>query len=235
VPPTPATNVLLVSTGAVWRYLDTGENAGAGWRSIAFNDAGWLAGPAELGYGEADEATVVRSNGVSGRIVTTYFRHAFQLAAPETVADLTVNLQRDDGGIVYLNGAEVFRSNLTNAAVDYLTLAVLASDDGQSWITTNLAATLLQPGTNVVTVEIHQESATSSDVSFDLSLEAAPRPVLQWLRFGGDYVLAWEGAGYVLEQTEQLGPAAAWSAIPASSPVPVAVAGPQRYFRLRKN
>ena len=32
VSPTSATNTMLVSTGAAWRYLDTGEDAGSAWR-----------------------------------------------------------------------------------------------------------------------------------------------------------------------------------------------------------
>ncbi len=228
------TNFFLVSTGALWRYLDTGEDAGIAWRFNTFNDAGWSNGVAELGYGERDEATPVRSNGVSGRIITTYFRHAFPVTAPESVGSLTLRLKRDDGGIVYLNGAEVFRSNLTNGPVDYLTRADLADDDGKSWFNTNVPPALLQAGTNVVAVEIHQESSTSSDVSFDFSLEAAPRPSLCLLEFSGEPFLAWDNADFLLEQTASLGSPNVWSTAAESSPAAVNFDGPQQFFRLRK-
>src|SRR5947207_11545166 len=49
----------LISTGAVWKYLDTGVNQGTNWRSAAFDDSSWSIGAAQLGYGDGDEATVV--------------------------------------------------------------------------------------------------------------------------------------------------------------------------------
>ena len=53
----------LVSTGAVWRYVDDGSNQDTAWRSPAFNDTTWQYGVAELGYGDSSdgrpEATVI--------------------------------------------------------------------------------------------------------------------------------------------------------------------------------
>lgn len=228
------TNFFLVSTGALWRYLDTGEDAGTAWRLSAFNDAGWSNGLAELGYGENDEATPVRSNGVSGRIITTYFRRAFTIATPEAVGGLTLRLKRDDGGIVHLNGEEVFRSNITNGPVNYLTRAYLAADDGKSWFSTNVPAALLRAGTNLLAVEIHQESTSSSDVSFDLSLEAAPRPSLRLLEFGGEPVFVWDDASYLLEQSSELDPSATWSPVAEASPTTVSFDRAQQFYRLRR-
>ena len=68
----PAQNsaVTLVSTGAVWKYLDTGSAPAEFWNDISlftgFNDSTWLSGPAQLGYGDGDEATVVRWGRVPG-------------------------------------------------------------------------------------------------------------------------------------------------------------------------
>jgi hypothetical protein len=50
---------VLVPTGAIWKYLDNGSDQGTAWRSAGFNDASWASGPAQLGYGDGDEATVV--------------------------------------------------------------------------------------------------------------------------------------------------------------------------------
>jgi len=49
----------LVSQGSVWKYLDTGIDQGTAWREPAFDDTGWLAGPAQLGFGDGDEATLI--------------------------------------------------------------------------------------------------------------------------------------------------------------------------------
>ena len=51
------TNIPLVPMGAVWKYLDTGVDQGTAWIAPAFNDSAWPSGPAQLGYGDGDEAT----------------------------------------------------------------------------------------------------------------------------------------------------------------------------------
>src|SRR6187200_1947878 len=57
--------VPLVPAGSVWRYWDRGTVT-AGWQAPTFADADWPSGPAELGYGDHDEATVVSFGPSSG-------------------------------------------------------------------------------------------------------------------------------------------------------------------------
>ena len=40
----------LVSTGSVWRYLDTGADEGVAWRARVFDDSTWSNGVAQLGF-----------------------------------------------------------------------------------------------------------------------------------------------------------------------------------------
>ena len=86
-------------------------------------------------------------------------------------------LLRDDGGVVYLNGTEVFRSNMAGSngvpnSVNYLTLAAttIPNSDESVFFTSAIDSSLLLDGPNVLAVEIHQANRTSSDISFDLSL-----------------------------------------------------------------
>ena len=157
----------LVATGATWLYLDDGSDQGTAWRDLDFDDSAWSSGPAELGFGENDEATTL----TSGHI-TYYFRHDFAVGNKDAIASLRLHLKRDDGAVVYINGTEVVRSNL-DAGVDilYTTTAENAGDDGALFHEFAVAADSLLVGDNVIAVEIHQVSATSSDVSFDLKLE----------------------------------------------------------------
>src|SRR5688572_4583049 len=99
---TASAQTSLVSTGAVWKYLDTGTNLNAAWRAAGFDDTAWPSGPAQLGYGDSDEATVTRStNDVDGsRIITTYFRHSFNVANAGSISNLLLRLLRDDGAVV---------------------------------------------------------------------------------------------------------------------------------------
>ncbi len=86
---------------------------------------------------------------------------------------------RDDGGIVYINGTEVFRSGITNQDVDFSTYTGFpAPDDGTNYQQASVNPAVLVPGTNVVAVEIHQGSPTGPDISFDLMLwgQVSPLP-----------------------------------------------------------
>jgi hypothetical protein len=162
----------LVPAGSVWKYLDNGTDQGTTWRAPAFADGAWAQGPAELGYGDGGEATVVGFGpNSSAKYITTYFRKSFTVADASIFTGLTLRYRRDDGIVVYLNGVEVNRDNMPATAVTYTTVAsTAASDDGNTWFSVSLPATGLVTGTNVLAVEIHQNAGTSSDISFDLEL-----------------------------------------------------------------
>ena len=170
--PCERVDTVLVPAGSTWSYLDNGSNAGVAWRQPDFNDAAWKRGPAQLGYGDGDEKTVVGYGGdVSNRYITTYFRKSFTVETLSLVTnDLQLSVLRDDGVVVYLNGAEVFRDNLPTGVVTYLTAAPLNCTNESTFITTTIPSSLLAQGTNVIAVEIHQQTRTSSDISFDLQL-----------------------------------------------------------------
>lgn len=164
----------LVAAGSVWKYLDTGVNLGTAWRATAFDDAAWASGPAQLGYGDGDESTVIGYGpSASAKYITSYFRKAFNVADPAALSALNLRVKRDDGIVLYLNGTEVYRNNMPSGSVTYTTLAsTAAADDGATWQSATLPSTALLAGTNVLAAEIHQSARDSSDVSFDLELTA---------------------------------------------------------------
>jgi hypothetical protein len=162
---------ILVPTGAVWKYLDTGANLGTAWRWPGFNDGPWLSGPGQLGFGDGDEATVVSSN----RQITTYFRRTFLVTNTTDITALQVRLLRDDGAVLYLNGVEVFRSNMTNGPISSTTLAtttITGGDESTNFYAAPVSPARLVPDANLLAVEVHQSAASSSDLSFDLELSA---------------------------------------------------------------
>ena len=155
----------LVPAGATWRYLDDGSDQGTAWRESDFEDSAWSSGPAELGFEEGDEATLIQSGHI-----TYYFRHAFSVDDPAQYDSLRLYLKRDDGAVVYLNGTEVARDNLPEGEITSATLAENADDDGNNFHEFTVDSVDLAEGENLLAVEVHQVSATSSDVSFDLRL-----------------------------------------------------------------
>jgi regulation of enolase protein 1 (concanavalin A-like superfamily) len=166
-----STTVTFIPTGSNWKYLDNGSNQGTAWRTTVFDDSAWKSGNAELGYGDGDEATVVGFGGNSNsKFITTYFRKSFSVADPSAVSGLTLRIKRDDGAVVYVNGTEVFRTNMPTGTIAYTTRASAAIED-ETFYTATVPTSLLTAGNNVIAVEIHQADPTSSDISFDFELK----------------------------------------------------------------
>lgn len=160
-----------IATGSDWKYLDDGSNQGTAWRTNAFGDTAWDSGPAILGYGEPVSTTVSYGPTASMKYRTTYFRKTISLTNTAEILSGSVRIKRDDGAVVYLNGTEVGRSSMPSGAIDYLTFANNASDDGANFHTLAVPANLFQDGNNVIAVEVHQGSNGSSDLQFDLELK----------------------------------------------------------------
>jgi hypothetical protein len=187
-PPRSQASVLIASN-ATWRYLDNGSDQGTAWRQPWYNDDDWGIGRAELGYGDDIEgrleATVIGS-GANGYI-TTYFRRFFYVTNAAGISNLTVRLMRDDGGVVYLNGVEVFRSAMPPGSLDYLTVASppgAAGAEEYTFFDSDIDPELLFDGINLVAVEVHQRAAGSSDLSFALELIANGTPPMPALMRG---------------------------------------------------
>lgn len=160
----------LVNTGSSWKYLDNGSNQGTAWSATTIDETSWSQGNAQLGYGDGDEATLVGYGASStNKYITTYFRKTFSVADASLFLNYTLNVKRDDGVAVYVNGNEVYRNNLA-AAASNTTLAALASDDGATFQSVTLPIGTFVTGNNTIAVEIHQNAANSSDISFDLGL-----------------------------------------------------------------
>jgi hypothetical protein len=166
---------LLVHSNAVWKYLDDGTDQSNAWYAVSYNDLTWLSGPAELGYGDGDEATVVNSGPTNSFFITTYFRRSFVASNVAGISNMILALAYDDAGAVYLNGKELYRTSFlpTNAA--YNTPANIAIGIEETVDTVTVASTNLVEGTNVLAVEIHQQAPNSSDISFFLQLVGLPR------------------------------------------------------------
>jgi hypothetical protein len=241
----------LIATGAMWKYLDDGSDRGAGYAALAFSDDAWLSGLAQLGYGDGDEITQVRSNRTDGtRIVTTYFRHGFNVAGAVAYTNLALRVLRDDGVLVYLNGQPVFTNNLPAGVVRWTNFATATINGAAetAFLSTGVNPTLLMEGPNVVAAEVHQVNNTSSDISFDLELigsgivaELPPTLVADPLP-NGQFRLWFDATGssaYVIEASTDL---ESWTPVSTNTPlagrveyIETNMTPPWRFYRARSN
>jgi hypothetical protein len=192
----------LVPWGSTWKYLDDGSDQGTAWYDPSFDDSSWASGPAELGHGRGDPATVVNW-GLGERHTTHYFRHTFNVSDVSNYRGLHLGIKRDDGAVVYLNGNEVCRDNMPIGTVTYATRA--SHTVGSSHFCSFLVdPNNLVDGTNIIAVEIHQRLGGSGDISFDLNLAASidsdtlvsPDAAWSYLDDGSDQGTAWYGADF---------------------------------------
>lgn len=165
----------LIPFGDTWSYLDTGVDPGATWTQLGFDDAAWLSGAAELGYGDGQATEVSYGADSSDKHITTWFRRKFTVANASEISRLKLSVKRDDGVRVFLNGTEIARDNLTTGTVSAGTEAWNDVSSTYENILIHFAVdpALLVEGENVVAAEIHQEDNDSSDLSFDLELTAS--------------------------------------------------------------
>lgn len=107
---------------------------------------------------------------------THYFRNSFNFAGDPLLTTLTMWPIHDDGAVYYLNGTEIHRHNVP-AAQTHGTFATNPVSDAffpRNPIT--IPAGVLVSGSNVLAVEVHQDSAASPDMMFGAQLEAATLP-----------------------------------------------------------
>jgi len=184
-----------IARESVWRYEDSGTPLDSTWNTLEFNDSSWAFGQGKLGFGDGNENTTLDFGGdPDNKHITTYFRKTFTVADPAAADSLTLELLRDDGAVVYLNGEEILRSNLPGGTVGFDTLATEAVGGAQEdqYFTFQLPAEGLQEGLNLLAVEVHQHDPASSDLGFDLALsgkEVLP-PAVQLIHNSPDPSLA---------------------------------------------
>ncbi|WP_242918056.1 LamG-like jellyroll fold domain-containing protein [Pontibacter liquoris] len=170
-----AAQTSLIPYKSTWKYLDTSTDQGTTWQGPAFNDAAWKSGTAKFGYGISDATTIVSyGTNPSNKNITTYFRKTFSIPDASLYTSYLLNVKRDDGVVVYVNGVEVYRNNLPSGSITYATLATDAKDNGAVAQSVTVSAAAFISGTNTVAVEVHQSKANSPDLAFDLELTAVP-------------------------------------------------------------
>ena len=158
-----------------WYFHDQGYEPGANWYGLGYDegDYGWGYNIAQFGYGDGDENTLI-SYGPDdeNKYVTTYFRTYVFIADPGQYSSFVLNLLRDDGAVVYVNGQEVMRDNMPGGAIYYETFASarLSYPDETEIVGATLDSSLFVGGYNLIAAEVHQYEPASPDMSFDLQL-----------------------------------------------------------------
>ncbi len=176
----------LIARGDSWKFFRGREPAGdplEAWQGVDFDDSAWETGPAGFGFGDDDDATVL--DDMPGSYLTVYIRREFsaEAVAPEAALELVIDY--DDGFIAYLNGREVARRYMPAGPATHTTPASSHEAGMPEVIALGAAGDLLREGGNVLAVEGHNSSLTSSD----FSLAPVLRTASDTLRNGDTYIV----------------------------------------------
>lgn len=176
----PVTTIFRLSDQS-WQYYQEGTNPppnNTAWKTNNYDDSAWQSGFGFFAYepdtpGNYDPLNTVLtwSNFGAAEITRTfYFRTHFDFPTNPTNALLYFTNVVDDGGVVYLNGFEIYRLRVTGTPT-YTTLASggPATEGGHELVTIANSPRLRQ-GDNVIAVEVKQNAVTSSDVAWSMGL-----------------------------------------------------------------
>lgn len=169
------------------------------WLQSAYDDTAWASGNAPIGYSETGLGTTLTTQvPTAGANQVTCFRKTFTVADPAAIYQFWVELNADDGAVIYVNGQEAVRVNMPYApvAINFASRATGVTDgvgDGEAenlFIPYRLNPAHLVAGTNTIAVEVHQfqygssgnpNSSAVNDMRFDLRLKGStvtwPTPI----------------------------------------------------------
>lgn len=153
----------------IWKYKVPTSNLPSNWNTLGFNDSSWPSGKGGFGYGDGDDSTV------TSYCWSVYTRKTFTITNKSKLVAAILNIDYDDAFVAYINGVEVARSNIGTIGVqpNYNTAAASSHEavmysggypDTYTISFSNLQS-ILNNGTNVLSVSYHNSSNTSSDLS----------------------------------------------------------------------
>ena len=157
--------------GSEWLYYDSGSLDGKSWMSSTYS-GNWYSSRAPFGYGKDNVWTWLDyGNNSSSKYMTYYFRKPFTLNSEPAAGDeFTLDFTVDDGFIVYINGTEAGRYNMPSGKANFNTASTTYAQGNPDHSSITLPANLFRKGNNVIAVEVHNNSGTSSDIFWDAAL-----------------------------------------------------------------
>ncbi len=181
LPPPP--EPLPIDPDDTWRYFKGVLAPPVDWSAVGFDDSGWPAGPGGFGYGPncvSGRGTTLGD--MQGSYASVFLRKEFTVDDPGEIVALTFTVDYDDSFVAYLNGQEVARSNVVGSPPIVTQLATTnhecsdGSPDPNPAQTFDLSVAPLVSGSNVLAIQGHNLTQSSSDFSLIASLTAESCP-----------------------------------------------------------
>jgi hypothetical protein len=149
----------LVRVGEYWRYWKgVAAPATNAWRLLGFDDSNWITG--RSGFGYTDGATQLMDFS-AGNYTSLFLRKRFTVTDPAQVQWLVLRADYQDGLVAYLNGVEIARRGFApDVEVPFNERASVSHPAGAAEeVDVSAFKSLLQPGDNLLAIQIHSAGA----------------------------------------------------------------------------
>ncbi|MBC8048148.1 MAG: lamin tail domain-containing protein [Fimbriimonadaceae bacterium] len=150
-----------------WSYIIPDATIPADWMENYFDVSSWASGKAGIGYGDADDTTIV-----ADATIAQYLRYEFEITDTSKITDAIFNLDYDDGFVAYLNGNAIawngvdpFSAYNNTSYIDHEAVMYAGYAPEQFFMDAATIHTYLIEGINVLAVEVHNVSPGSSDLT----------------------------------------------------------------------
>ena len=154
----------LINQGDEFKYLIPTSEPNSNWNSLSFNDSNWSSDSSGFGYNDEDDATMIPYG-----TQAIYLRKKFTINNLATIASLILDMDYDDAFVAYINGNEVARANINGTPPAYNSgtitdheALIYSGGKPERFMITDFNS-ILNEGENILTIQAHNISATSSD------------------------------------------------------------------------
>lgn len=173
----PKNSIALLEPHQEWDYL-AGKHPPENWTKSEYvpeASDGWKRGPAGFGYGDDDDTTVL--NEMRGKYTVVYARNDFELGPDEKeqIIELGLIVNYDDAFIAYLNGHEVLRVGVSEGRGEQAGKIKSHGAGGYEYFSLTNAIQYLEEDENILAIEGHNVSRSSSDFTLDPYLTVVKR------------------------------------------------------------
>jgi hypothetical protein len=165
------TSPVLLSLGSTWRWFYDVAAPPGSWNAVGYDDSAWAQGPGELGFGDTPKSTII-TGAPAPHPLTSYYRRTVEIANPAAFTSIRLDLIRNSGAAVYVNGVEVARSNLPAGPLTSGTFASGPVPAAERHVPVQILvpSSAFVPGTNTIAVELHLNAGSQTTAGFDLAL-----------------------------------------------------------------
>ena len=172
-------------------YLGNLASPPSNWHQPTYTPTSWATGSGGIGYADGDDNTIISPT------LALYMRLDFNIVDTAKILAAVLHADYDDAFVAYLNGHEIARANIgtvgvmpsnTDTANIFREATMYQGDNPSDFLLNkNKLNQYLKQGTNTLAIQVHNFTATSSDMSarFFLSVgvsdaTASYSPVPSW-------------------------------------------------------